>query len=122
MDLMRRAPAARVEAQVSHNLLPPSMARLREARIGPGDVVAFDDEVAFVGNLWNEAMSNRVEYVPFTDREAYLQVLAARHAEWVVVRRGSREDAALGSTGSGYRLLGHAQREDVVFERVGSSP
>ena len=122
MDLMRRAPAARVEAQVSHNLLPPSMARLREARIGRGDVVAFDDEVAFVGNLWNEAMSNRVEYVPFTDREAYLQLLAARNAEWVVVRRGSREDAALGSTGSGYRLLGHAQREDVVFERLGVSP
>lgn len=116
IELMSLAPEERAYVVTSHNLMPSETTRLREERIGPGDVVAYDDEVAFVGNLWNEDMSNRVLYVPYESASAYLEALRAAQVEWVVVRAGSLEARAL-ERSEAYVRLANAQRDDLVFER-----
>jgi hypothetical protein len=108
----------RVHAQVSHNLLPAETSRLREERIRRGDLVVFDDEVAFIGNLWNEEMSNHVRFVRFTSRSEYLERLHELSPEWVVVRHGSAEEAALQSSEGQYVRLADAQDRDVIWERT----
>lgn len=108
----------RVHAQVSHNLMPVEASRLRQERIGTGDLVVFDDEVTFVANLWNERMDNRVLHVPFQGRQAWLERLAELAPEWVVVRRGSAEEAALRASEGRFRMLTAGQGPDVIYEAV----
>lgn len=121
LELASEPREERVHAQVSHNLLPDEASRLREERIGAGDLVVFDDQVSFVGNLWNEEMSNRVLFVPFESRGAYLARLDELGAEWVVVRRGSAEEAALRASDGRYVRLADGQAEDVIWTRAGGA-
>jgi hypothetical protein len=43
------------------------LGRQREEELHAGDRVVYTEDLAFVGAAWNFAMSNRVEYVPFSD-------------------------------------------------------
>lgn len=118
LELASQSSEERVHAQVSHNLLPVQASRLREERIGEGDLVVFDDEVTFIGNFWNEEMSNRVQFVPFASRHEYLERLDELSPEWVVVRGGSAEEAALESSAGEYVRLANGQDRDVIWERA----
>lgn len=122
MELASLAPSERVHAQVSHNLLPIEASRLREERIGAGDLVVFDDQVAFIGNLWNERMSNRVLFVPFTTRAEYLARLDELGAEWVVVRQGSVEESTLRGSDGRFQMLADGQGDDVIWARTSLAP
>lgn len=118
LELASQSREERVHAQVSHNLLPAQTSRLREERIGEGDLVVFDDEITFIGNLWNEEMNNRLQFVPFASRPEYLERLRELSPEWVVVRRGSAEEAALESSAGEYVRLANGQDRDVIWERA----
>jgi hypothetical protein len=118
MELWSLPAEVRVTVLTSQNLLPPETARMREERIGAGDVVAFDDEYSFVGNLWNEGMTSRVVWVPYVDQSSYLEALRELDAEWVVVATHSIEGAALSRPNSGYVRIATAERgTGLVFER-----
>lgn len=117
-DLAEMAPGERVFADTSGCLFSPEVRRWREERIGPGDVVVFDDDLAFAGNLWNEALTNRVVHVPFRGREGYLERLDELDAEWVLMYEHRDEYRALASRPGTWREIGRAHFEIRIFERV----
>lgn len=117
LELSEIEPAERVFANTSL-LFTPGMRRMREERIGAGDVVVFDDDLAFPGNLWNEALTNRVLYVPFTTRDEYLERLDALGAEWVAMYEFRDEYRAVDSRPETWREIGRAHFEIRVFERL----
>jgi hypothetical protein len=95
IDLVSVTAEERVYGDTSPLLFSDHARRWREEHLGPGDVAAFDDDTAFIGNVWTDGFANRVEYVPFHGRDEYLGALDALNVVWVVVRRGSTEDHAL---------------------------
>jgi hypothetical protein len=122
LELARLAPEERVHAQVSQNLLPAHASRRREERIGPGDVVAFDERISFLGNLWNEQMSNRVVFVPCAGRESWAERVEALGAAWAVAGRGGPCEQALRSREGRWREIARGRRDEVIWERVDPSP
>lgn len=121
LDLATMDPGERVFADTSGCLFSGEMRRMREERIGPGDVVVFDDDLAFPANLWNEALSNRVVHVPFRSRESYLERLDEIGAEWVAMYEHRDEYRALAARPETWREIGRAHFEIRVFERVPAS-
>lgn len=101
--------------------MPPSVARLREQELGPGDLVVFTQDEIFIGVLWNHRFSNRVEYVPFESGPSFLARLEERCPKWVVVGRQSGGRAALAARVSEWQEVGVAVRQDntVAYRRLG---
>ena len=85
----------RVYAEGSPLLFSPETRRWRDEHIGPGEVVAIDDEEVFIANAWNDGFTNIVRYVPYHSPDAYIEALDEAGAIWVMCRRGSGEDRAL---------------------------
>jgi hypothetical protein len=117
-ELARLPPEERVHAQVSQNLLPAEASRRREQRIGRGDVVAFDDRISFLGNLWNEEMSNWVVYVPCRDGLSWAERVEELGAAWAVAGRGGACEQVLRSRGGRWREIARGRRDEVIWERV----
>jgi len=105
---LERNHAERVTLRCIDWLWPDSAARLRETELRPGDAVAYDDAVYFLGELWARDLRNRVVYLPHpADRHgqaraqspaedaSWLRRLRAERAVWVAVGRGSRAEHAL---------------------------
>lgn len=97
LDLASVVAEERVYGDTSPLLFSARARRWREEHLGAGDVVAFDDDTAFIGNVWTDGFANTALYVPFSGREPYLAALDEANVVWVAVRRGSTEDSALGS-------------------------
>jgi len=97
VDLLTSSPTERVAAPRSELFVAPRALALREAELGPGDVVAFAEDLGFLSLLWNRAMDNRVEYVPPSPR--WIDDLNARGAEWAVTREGSSNASRLRRAG-----------------------
>jgi hypothetical protein len=77
-------------------LWPPDVARLREAELREGDVVAYDDSIAFPGELWTRDLRNRVAYAKHEgDDGAWMARLRELRPRWIFVRTGSRGEAML---------------------------
>ncbi len=115
-----RAASARERAAVDigFSIYDPEFIRLRERVLAPGDLVVFGDDETFISNLWNERLDNRVEYVRFAGRAAFLARIAELAPRWVVMRPGTAAEAAMRSADSGYRpvLLAH-DPEAFLFTR-----
>ncbi len=93
----------------------PETALARERELGPGDVVAYSDEVEFYANLWNERFSNRLEYVPPSPPDGMASRLDALGAKWFVT--GSMVSAF--DTRPGWQRVGNVSGMPVVaFRRV----
>jgi hypothetical protein len=118
LELLRQPPPQRIEAPLSFNFWPPPSVALRHARIGTGDVVAYGRGVVFLGNLWNEAMDNRVEYLPYGPAEEWEARLEALDPEWIVVLRGRPADRALARMEERFREVGVGHGEEVIYERL----
>jgi hypothetical protein len=115
---LRRMPAAeRASAYAQPFHMPRETARAKERELGKGDVVVYTQETAFSGVLWNHAMSNRVEFVEFRGKDAFLAEVERRRAKWVVA--GSSGSKAVMEKEAGWEMVGSAVAEDktVVFRR-----
>lgn len=97
VDLLASSPAERVASPRSELFAAPRALALREAELGPGDVVAFAEDLGFLSLLWNRAMNNRVEYVPPSPH--WIDDLNAIGAEWAVTREGSSNASRLRRAG-----------------------
>lgn len=118
LELAEMSLSERNLADTSHCLLPADTRRRRDEELGPGDVAIFTDDIGFVGNLWNDDFSNRVLYVPFTGREAFLARLDELDAEWAYVRTESSEASALRSVAQRWAFVGPASFDDSIFARL----
>jgi Dolichyl-phosphate-mannose-protein mannosyltransferase len=100
--------------------MPASVAKQREAELGPGDLAVFTAELTFIGVLWNDAMSSRVEYLPFTTSGRFSDALAQRKPRWVAVGATGPARKVLDQNPD-YEFLGVAAQADksVVFRRRG---
>ncbi len=117
-ELLQLSPAERAHVDLGNQIYDPEYLRLRDRTIGPGDVVAFTDDTAFISNLWNERMENDVVFIPFAGRDDYRARLDAVRPIWVVVRPGSPADAMLRDEASGYHALVLAHLEEgMVYAR-----
>jgi len=123
-DLAAMRPEERVGTKPSYSVFPGEASFAREREIGPGDLVVFADRVAFVGNLWNERMSNRVGWIPYRDRAQYLDDLWESGAEWAIVRVPTASESALRSAPDRWERLFQATNHNDVYRRIepGSLP
>jgi hypothetical protein len=96
------------------------LAKQRSKEILAGDRVAYDDDIWFPGSLWNFEFSNRVEYIPFTTKEAYLARIERFDPRWVAVGDNGAARKALEETGR-WELVGQLLSADacVVLRRKG---
>jgi hypothetical protein len=98
---------------------PVGVARERELKAG--DVVAYTDEVAFPGELWNETYSNVLVYVPEAEPPEFLDRLASSRAKWVEAAPGTSAFRALEESPE-WREIGLASRNppSSMFENAGT--
>jgi hypothetical protein len=96
------------------DLLSPS----RAAEVHAGDRVAFDQDVIFIGALWNFDFSNSVRLVPSGDAKRFLATLRDYDPTWVAVGSDDAR-AALRSTHE-WALVGDVSpgTGDQVFRRI----
>jgi hypothetical protein len=93
------------------------LARQRIEELHPDDCVVFDQDVAFVGALWNFEFSNRVKYVPYHASGDFLDAIDKCAATWVAVGKAGDARAALQSTNR-WELVGEMTEDgEVVFRR-----
>lgn len=93
------------------------LARQRIEELHAGDCVVFDQEVAFVGALWNFEFSNRVKYVPYHTSDDFLAAVDSCSATWVAVGKSDDARASLQRT-KRWDLVGEMTPDgEVVFRR-----
>jgi hypothetical protein len=93
------------------------LARRRNEELQPGDWVVFDQDVGFVGALWNFEFSNRVKYVKYESINAFIAAADAVAARWVAVGGDSDARKALEKM-KRWELVGAiTPGGDVVFRR-----
>ncbi len=81
--------------------------------------LVFSDDIAFVSNLWDERIDNRVEYVPYQGPEQFMARIRELNPTWIAARPGRGADVVLRTEGSGYEelMVGHAE-EATIFART----
>ncbi len=102
--------------------LPPTETALaRERELGDGDLVVFD-HVPFLGLLWNERFSNRVELLDPREHPGarWMEDAIEAGAEWAVVAHGSSRAAQLTASPAWEEVgpLGGTRDAPRVFRRT----
>jgi hypothetical protein len=97
---LRASPEERATLQVVDWLWPTEWARLKEQELQAGDVVAYDQSVYFLGELFTRDYRTRVEYVPSEDVAAWQARIEALKPRWVGVARGSAAEQVLVQRGA----------------------
>lgn len=93
--------AGRNALQLDSFLWPTRWAMARERELRAGDVIAYDEGVHFLNDLFNHDFGPRVEFV--SNRlppAAYLARIRALRAKWVGVTRGTAAEQALVEAGA----------------------
>lgn len=113
-DILRHPFASRTELErPSFDLL----AHQRDQELGPGDLAVFDQDVAFVGALWNFRFSNRVEYVKYESGPQFLAAMSQLSPTWIAVGRSGDARKALEKSPR-WEYVGEINHDgDVVFRR-----
>lgn len=102
-------------------LWPPDVARLRESELQPGDIVAYDNSVVFLGEFWTRDLRNRVQFLPHAgDDDAYLEALGALQPRWVCVGAGSPAHALLLARPEAFEFLFQCPLSQALMYRVRS--
>jgi hypothetical protein len=95
------------------------LAHQRNTELARGDVAAFDQDVTFIGALWNFDFSNRVHYVKYESSREFLSALDGVAARWSAVAKEGGARQALEQSGR-WELVGSITPDgDVVFRRRG---
>lgn len=117
--LVRRSAAERATMHFADFQMPSEVARERERDLGRGDLLIFTQEMVFPGVLWNQEMSNRVEYVEFKTAPRFLAEIEARSPRWVVVGGSGLARSTLASRPATWEYVGVACKQDqtVAFRR-----
>lgn len=117
-ELHEVAPSERPHVRVGNQIYEPEFMRVRDETLGPSDLVVFSDDIAFVSNLWDERIDNRVEYVPYHGPEQFMARIRELNPTWIAARPGRGADVVLRAEGSGYHelMIGHAE-EATIFAR-----
>ncbi len=93
------------------------LARARNEELMPGDRVVFDQDVAFVGALWNFEFSNRIEYLKYDSSGQFIAEAESRSPTWIAVGKEGDARKAVERTGR-WELVGSIHPGgDVVFRR-----
>jgi hypothetical protein len=74
------------------------IAEARERELHAGDLVVFDQNVTFIGALWNFDMSNRIEYVPYAQPRDFVREVEQRRPTWVAVGESDEARKTLEAT------------------------
>ena len=97
----------------------PATMRARDTELGPGDLVAFNNEFGFPAILFNESLSSGIVYVPFRGTPTdYLRALDDAQAEWNVVRRGGAEARVLVARPDLWQEVGATSDVNVAYRRT----
>jgi len=101
-DRARRLDAAgRNALQLDTFLWPTRWAEARERELHAGDVIAYDEGVHFLNDLFNHDFGPRVEFVSSrVPAEQYLRRVRSLRAKWVGVTRGTAAEQALITAGA----------------------
>jgi hypothetical protein len=93
------------------------LAQKRNAELLPGDWVVFNQDVAFVGALWNFEFSNRVKYVKYDSSAQFVTEAEACSPKWIAVGKDSDARKAIERTRR-WELVGEIHHDgDVVYRR-----
>ncbi len=93
------------------------LAQKRNAEVLPGDWVVFNQDVAFVGALWNFDFSNKVKYVKYDSGSQFVADTERCSPKWIAVGKESDARKAVERTGR-WELVGEIIHDgDVVFRR-----
>ena len=107
--------------QIDTFLWPSQWMLAKERELGPGDVLAYDEGVHFLGDLWSHDYDHRVVFVSSAgDPEAYVRRLRAMRAKWVGVTVGTPAEAALRAAGA--RWLFHTPDSPMAMFRRPTAP
>jgi len=111
-DVLKHPFASRTElARPSFDML----ALQRNTELASGDLAVFDQDVTFIGALWNFDFSNRVRYVEYQGAGQFLHALESAAPKWVAVGRDSDARKTIERTGR-WELVGSINPDgDVVF-------
>lgn len=114
-------PADRAAMQIDTFLWPSNWSRAKERELGPGDVLAYDEGVHFLAELWSHDYDHRVEFVSSQgDPQRYLARLRGMRAKWVGVTVGTPAEAALREAGATW--LFHTPDSPMAMYRMPSPP
>ena len=99
--------------------IPERVAKLREEELGPGDRVAFTQEIITPGALWNYEFSNVVGMVAFENPHQFFASLAAFDPKWLVVTDKGAARAALDRRPNEWEYIGPGTAIDdgAIFRR-----
>jgi hypothetical protein len=120
---LARMPAEERAATSQLNVKSTMLARDRE--LGDGDVVVWSDDLPFPSLLWNERMSNRLEYVPPGDGTSYVDEAERLGAKWLVVGVSSPAMAVVEARADRWQAVGsvhaHPQGPCTAFRWIGGA-
>lgn len=122
--LLSESERERIAHTLNDIVMPNETARAREGELHSGDVLVVTTH-PFVGTLWNEHYTNRVIYVRFHGRAAFMSELERLHAKWVVVQSTGSEASALRQDSAHWASIGYATAVDnqtTAFHRVTTPP
>jgi len=110
-------PVTRASMQIDTFLWPREWALARERELRHGEVLAYDESVHFLGDLWNHDFSNRVLFVSSEGNpRTYVDRLRHVHARWAGVSQGSAAEMVLRTSGAEY--LFRAPDSSMVVYRL----
>lgn len=118
-ELLRRPASDRESMNGEDWDIPERVAKLRERELGPGDRVAFTQEILTPGTLWNFRFSNVVSMVAFENSTQFSAALAAFDPKWVVVADKGAARHALDQRAGTWEYVGPATTIDdgAIFRR-----
>jgi hypothetical protein len=93
------------------------LARQRNEELKAGDLAVFNQEMSFIGALWNFDFSNRVRYVKYEASRQFVETLDETGAKWAAVGKDGDARKTLERTGR-WELVGPINPDgEVVFRR-----
>jgi hypothetical protein len=117
VQLLKLPAEERAARRMNPWTLDDDVARARDQRLRPGDLLVYTDSFLFIGNMWNETFSNRIEWWPIRPPADMIPSLEKAGTKWVVTGTGSGLASALAADKK-WRKVGRMCHQSSAFERV----